>query len=217
MTTKYFLYKANNITRIGGVVPPQPKTGHLGMACNNDWYLGCIDESELDYFQRNKEYNIQPCSSEEASGFKLLGLTTIQEGPEDEPRDLTEEELAHQKKAEILISKLSIRPVISSSIGDIDDQLADVTKGLALLERCVYAIYKACKDKGVALEEPWESLLETAVNEFDAGTLVDPIDFKPGGYVGVYETIKARRIELVTKLSPYYEKTVTVEPEKLEE
>lgn len=200
----YFLYKANNITNIGGVVPPQPKTGHLGLCYYDGWFLGCIEASELSYIQKNKEYNFQICNEEIANGFKLLGVTSIQENPEDEPRDLTVDELFLQKKANDFLTKLNVRLQISATVGDPDDQIADITKGLALLERCVYAMYKAGKANGVVLEEPWETLLNMAVTDFENKTLVDPIDFRPDGYSGVYEIIKSRRVSLVSSLVPYY-------------
>ena len=52
MAYKYFIYKLNNITGVGGITPPQPTNGDLGLSAFNDWYLGRVDDTNLDYFNK---------------------------------------------------------------------------------------------------------------------------------------------------------------------
>lgn len=210
MSNQYFVYKTNHITNIGGITPPLPHTGHLGLAVQNGWFLGVIDHTELDWFQKAKEFNINPCTEEEANGFKLVGVTQIR--LEDHTtRELTEEELVLQKIGEAFLAKLELRPRVAAMVGDQDDQMSDLAKRIALLERCIFMMYNAMKTAStpITIPEPWSTLLDTAYTDFTTQNLKDPVDVRPDGYINVYEILKARGNILTEQLITYYQQAMS--------
>jgi len=221
MTTRYFVYKTNYITNVGGITPPQPETGHLGLGYYNGWYLGQIDESELDWFQKAREFNINPCTPQVAQGFPLLNLaadvTTIEETDEVTMetivRPLTSAELECKAEATSFIAKLSLRPRIVSSVGDQDDQMSDLAKRTALIERCLFAIFDSLPVEVISkmtTDYPeWAALMTKTSSDFKTGALVDPIDVRPDGYDNIYEILKLRSNALTAALAEYYALSMT--------
>jgi len=211
MSNQYFVYKTNHITNIGGITPAQPTTGHLGISMKRGWFLGVIDSSELNWFQTAKEFNINPCSELEAQGFQLLDVTQLPVDPANQidpssMRELTTEELTLQQVGEAFIAKLQLRPRVAAFVGDQDDQMSDLAKRVALLERGVLMMYAVLQSEEVmsAIPEPWHTVLTTAHADFVAGTLKDPIDIRPDGYMSVYNILKERGNTLTNELAAYY-------------
>lgn len=216
MSNQYFVYKTNYVTNIGGITPPQPITGYLGITVRRGWYLGIIDETELNWFQTAKEFNINPCTEQEALGFQLLDVTqlpvdTMGGSPEQEMRELTNEEKMLQAIGEAFVAKLELRPRVAAYVGDQDDQMSDLAKRVALLERGVLMMYDVLRREEVmsAIPEPWNTVLATAYNDFILGELRDPIDIRPDGYMSVYEILKSRGAILTDELATYYAKAMT--------
>lgn len=207
MANQYFVYKTNHVTNIGGITPALPKTGHLGLALKRGWFLGVIDSSELDWFQSAKEFNINPCTELEAQGFMLLDVTQIYTSTPGMPnytvRELTAEELQLQQLGEAFIAKLKLRPRVAAFVGDQDDQMSDLAKRVALLERCLFMLYAVLQSTS-PMPEPWHTLLTTAHADFVAGTLKDPVDIRPDGYMSVYNILKERGNTLTAELATYY-------------
>lgn len=206
MAYKYFIYKLNNITGVGGITPPQPVNGDLGLSTYADWYLGRVDETELEYFNKASEFKITPCSADEASGFYFLGVTQVLTDPADPNsvlRDLTASELTLKANAQALIAKMSLRPGVSTGVGDLDDQMADIAKRIALLERCFIYLYKKQLD-GTAIPEPWATIMSTFYTDFTTGAIKDPIDIRPDGYQAIYTGLKTKSNDLTNIMATYY-------------
>jgi hypothetical protein len=214
MSNQYFVYKTNHITNIGGITPSLPTTGHLGISVKRGWFLGVIDSSELNWFQTAKEFNINPCSELEAQGFQLLDVTQLPADPSDPlsetMRELTENELALQQVGEAFIAKLELRPRVTAFVGDQDDQMSDLAKRVALLERGLLMMYAVLQNESImsAIPEPWHTLLTTAHTDFINGNLKDPIDIRPDGYMNVYNILKERGGVLTDELASYYAKAM---------
>lgn len=212
MSNQFFVYKTNHITNVGGITPAQPNTGHLGLSMRRGWFLGVIDSSELNWFQTAKEFNINPCSEVEAAGFQLLDVTQLPVdggSPATDPnnmRSLTEQELLLQRAGEAFMAKLTLRPRVAAFIGDQDDQMSDLAKRVALLERSLFMIYAVLQSESVmsAIPEPWHTLMATAHADFLSGALRDPIDIRPDGYMSVYNILKERGGTLTDELATYY-------------
>jgi len=206
MAYKYFIYKLNNITGVGGITPPQPVSGDLGLAAFNDWYLGRVDDTNLNYFNKASEFKITPCTNEEANGFYLLGVTQVFSepgNPESALRDLTTEETTLKTIAQALIAKMSLRPNVSNGVGDIDDQMADIAKRIALLERCFIHLYNK-EVNNVTIPEPWATIMATFLTDLITQAIKDPIDIRSDGYLAIYNSLKEKSNDLTTIMQSYY-------------
>ena len=133
----YFIYKNQNIAGIGGVLPKVDDSKfNLGQAEKDGFYLGFVkDPTDVEEM---KDYFVCFVDNDISDGFKLLGLTQVPNDPgdsESDLRSLTTEEQEKQAKAEKLMRKLKVRFIISSSVGDLHDLVADISKRVDILER----------------------------------------------------------------------------------
>jgi len=135
----YFLYKPINLSNLGGVFPKtDDNIMTLGICEKDGYYLGkTIDPTSINVIV---DYFVGFITETEAIGFKLLGLTQIEERDESDPmnftiRDLTSDELTAQKAAERIMVKYKLRNHLAVKFSDIPDMLADANKKYELLER----------------------------------------------------------------------------------
>ncbi len=206
MAYQYFTYKLNNVTNIGGIVPPQPDNGDLGIYTYGDWYVGRVDTTNLDYFQKAKEFNLNPCTESEALGFQYLAVTQVTDSSTGELRDLNSDELTLKAAAAGFLAKLALRPRVAAFVGDQDDQLSDMAKRIALLERCFIMLAHAQMTEADAptIAEPWKTIMETFYTDYTAGNLKDPIDIRSDGPLAIYTTLRDRSNALTEQLRQYY-------------
>lgn len=195
----YFVYKLNHIPQIGGAMPITADDGDMGLAVYGDWYLGrCVDPTFLDTI---REFTPFPCSDEVAQGFRFLGVDTVLEGEEERP--LTGEEIAFKTAAQMFVAKLVLRPTIETQVGDSPDQMADMAKRVALLERAVIHIYGYIKH-GTEIPAGWTAILEQFASDLSVGDIQDPVDIRPDGYEAIYAKLRERSNTLTGIMSTYY-------------
>lgn len=131
----YFIYKAIKNNYGGGVIPKvDDSVFTLGLANRGPFYLGKVTDVTKIY--DIKDYFVIFIDDDTAAGFKLLGVTQLPKdpaNPDSGMRDLTDVELAQQKKAEILMAKLDVRSQVDASVDDIADNLADLSKVVEVL------------------------------------------------------------------------------------
>ena len=195
----YFLYKAQNIANLGGVLPnPQPSDDYqLGITERDRFYLGYVDNPQK--IEQIKDYFVCFIDDETAEGFRLLGVTQVPEdpaNPESSMRDLTEEELAKQKKAEKLMTKLKFRNSVESNIGDLPDIVADLCKRLEILERLVFKVcYYLLQDQTIGddVKNQFTSIVTSYVDAVNNGQLKTRVDLEDltNLYNRVYERVNA--------------------------
>jgi len=193
----YFLYKPQNISNLGGVFPnPQPPEEFtLGITERRGYYLGYTDNPEN--IHKIKDYFVCWLDDDTAEGFKLLDVTQIPEDPSDPEsamRDLTDDELAKQKKAENLVLKLSFRhKLYSLSNLDLEDMFADLTKRVEMLERlCIRAFYYIFNGQDIPqeLKDKYLPLIESAINAIDTEGIQLRVDYEDVS--AIFDKIKER-------------------------
>jgi len=193
----YFLYRSQNIANLGGVLPnPQPPEDYqLGITEKDGFYLGYVDDPQK--IEQIKDYFVCFIDDDTAEGFRLVGVTQLPEDPTDPEssmRDLTEEELAKQEKAERLLAKLRFRNSVESNIGDIPDIIADLSKRLEIIERLVFKVcYYLLQDQSIdqSVKDQFLSIVTSYVDAVDNGTLKTRVDLEDLNelYNRVYERV----------------------------
>jgi len=183
----YFIYKALDIARLGGVLPnPKrlnlPDDVKLGLAKRDYFYLGCCENPE--HLLPIKEYIVTFVDRDTAEGFTLLGMSRVPKDPTDpasELRDLTDEELKKQEKARKLLQKLKLRQKIYGSIEDLEDIVADLSKRIDLLERLhLTTLYYILKGEPLPddLKKSFLSVAETYIKHVEKGRVRTRVDIE---------------------------------------
>lgn len=177
MSDTYFVYKANRITGIGGVVPKAPASTDLGLGSKREWYLGrTTDPSVFNYI---REYNPIVISPTTASGFRFIDVDQVSEdggpGVGVTTRDLTTYEESLKTAAEKFMDKLEVRAEIESEVGDIYDLVSDLSKRLALIERAVVYMMRNILN-GDPIPQKYQDLANTMATLFATDPVTDPVD-----------------------------------------
>ena len=179
----YFIYKALDIARLGGVLPDPkrlPDDVKLGLAKRDYFYLGCCENPE--HLLPIKEYIVTFVDRDTAEGFTLLGMSRVPKNPTDptsELRDLTPEELEKQEKARKLLLKLRLRQRIYGSVEDLEDIVAFLSKRIDLLERLfLTTLYYILKNERLpdSLEKSYLSIAETYIKQVEEGRVKTRVD-----------------------------------------
>lgn len=197
----WFVYKPVQSSFAGSAMPLAPTTGALGLGSYLGWYVGWVDSAESGvYLNRIKEFNPLPLTESAAAGIPLLAAVA---NP-TEPRTYTPTELQHISDAKDVITKILVRPTVQCLVGDVDDQMADMAKRVAIIERCVIFMY-AKEARGAALPDLWKNLMDRFYDDYVAGRIKDPVDVRPDGILSVYEILKARCNTLTGIMAEYYQ------------
>jgi len=195
----YFVYKLNRIPGIGGIMPTSGVDEDLGLAVFGEWYLGKCENAT--YLDTMREFSPYPCSDDVGAGFRFLGVETVLDGEEERP--LNEAEIALKATAQMFVAKLTLRPTIETQVGDTADQMADMAKRVALLERAVIHIYGHVKNE-TPIPDEWVALLDLFYSDITTQAILDPVDIRPDGYDGVYAILKGRSNDLTEIMRPFY-------------
>jgi hypothetical protein len=114
-----------------------------------------------------------------------LGLLNVTQMPVDddgfEMRDLTEQEIEDKAAAQVAIKKLNIRYRVESSVGDIYDIVADVSKRISILERiCLKTFAELYNSDNVSqsLKDEYKSLIDGYVSDVSGGDFKDRTDLE---------------------------------------
>lgn len=197
----WFVYKPVRSSFAGSAMPPQPTTGALGLGSCQGWYVGWVDSSESGvYLNRIKEFNPLPLTESAAAGIPLVDAVL---NPA-EPRSWTPAELQNISDAKDFLAKVAVRPVVQCLVGDVDDQMADMAKRVAIIERCVIFLY-ARASRNAEIPDLWKNLMNRFYDDYVAGRIKDPVDIRPDGILSVYEILKVRCNMLANIMAEYYQ------------
>ncbi len=209
MADRYFVYKLCFIQGIGGVQPKPSATMQMGMACMpGEWILGKIDESELSYLDKIREYSPILCSKNVADGIPLMFVDELpveseEMAMEPEMRPLNAEELADKAAALAFYAKLLVRPPIEVISGDTPDQIADLAKRLTIIERALAHMFDKM-ETSTEIPADYVSLLTQYVTDLKNSDIRDPIDVRTETIMQIYEKLKARSNALTDIMASYY-------------
>lgn len=176
MIDTYFVYKANNVTSIGGIVPVNTEDTDLGLYNKRDWYLG--KTTAPSFINQIREFNPIVVDATTASGFRYLDTDSV---VEDDgygtitSRSLTTYEETLKAAAEKFMNKLDIRSKIESEVGDVYDLISDLSKRLALIERAVVYVMRNILN-GDPVPEKYQTLSTTMATLFTIDPVTDPVD-----------------------------------------
>ncbi len=176
MTDTYFVYKANRITGIGGVVPKSTASTDLGIGSKREWYLG--KTTDPSFLNSIREHNPVVVSLTTASGFSFIDVAEMTEYDGEggiTTRAYTAYEQSLKDTAEKFMDKLEIRAKIESEVGDIYDLVADLSKRLALIERAVVYVMKNILDSD-PIPTKYQDLADTMATLFATDPVTDPVD-----------------------------------------
>jgi hypothetical protein len=176
MTDTYFVYKANRITGIGGIVPSGDVSTDLGLTSKRDWYLG--KTSDPTFINKIKEFNPIFIDNTTASGFVFLDTNFVHEDDgfgsfTDRSLTVYEEEL--KSSAEKFMNKLQVRADIEAEVGDVYDLISDLSKRLALIERAVVYTMRNILN-GDPIPAKYQTLVTTMATLFVTNPVTDPVD-----------------------------------------
>jgi hypothetical protein len=176
MADTYFVYKANRITGIGGIVPKNNEYTDLGLYNKREWYLG--KTSDPTFFNYIREFNPIVVDSTTASGFKYLDSAGVIEDDgfgNITTREFTTYEESLKTSAEKFMDKLEVRAKIESEVGDVYDLISDLSKRLALIERAlVYTMRNILN--GDPIPTKYQNLVNTMATLFVTDPVTDPVD-----------------------------------------
>ena len=170
----YFLYK-----NLQGLHPKSNTIG-IGLASYGEFTVGSVQNiGELD---KVREFSPIIISEDLLNGIKIINIESgVTLGIDDEIITLTAEQILLQNEAKIFFKKLEIRKNIQNVIGDTEDQLADVSKRLALLERlAVRILLPIMKGEAIPVElvTAYQPMLEAIITAVDNGTAKDRVDLE---------------------------------------
>lgn len=206
MSDTYFVYKANKVTSIGGIVPTGNASTDLGLCSKRDWYLG--KTTDVEFINQIREFNPIVIDATTASGFSYIDTSNIIDNDDGDTityRDLTVYEESLKSAAEKFMNKLQVRAKIESEVGDVYDLLSDLSKRLALIERAVVYTMRNVLN-GDPIPAKYQALVTTMATLFVTNPVTDPVDI-----CGIDENTlvphlgnKIRKISEILEDSSYY-------------
>ena len=204
MADRFFVYRLVKVPGVGGLDPRQmSKKISGGAAMVNDWYLGSVDEADVDVLNEMSQFSITPCSAQVADGMKVYGIESgVTEDHEGNVITLTAQQLEDQAAAVKFMKKLAVRGKIAASNGDVLDLLSDISRRQSLIEQALVAIFDKVENSVAVPADVAAYLADAKASR--GTTLKDVTDVNGKTFAENWAEVKARSLQVADILGDDY-------------